>query len=282
MVTTSMGLVVVEGSKHEVVQGFDLLDALRRRAERVLVRAKCLLMSRPPRYAVAQGLGVERFRRPIGASSGSAARMPVAEVGSGGNLKQHERRRSPLRPVPSLACGPDEAPQPAHRASRVGGAIISRAGRRPQSEPCAAIFRQSRQRWNWARLSAPISQMKRRFGIAAEQSARACRPCSGCRARARSRWPGSAAPRAAAGAEAKRAASGAMPSAGFSGLPGETSHQISSSPSAAIAAAADPAVPAMGRVEGAAEKAGAGHAARDSMAAARSRTGLDAAAALAS
>ena len=78
--------------------------------------------------------------------------------------------------------------------------------------------------------------MKRRSGIAADERARACRRCR--------RVPSSrsiavtriGAPRAARRAEAKRAASGAMPLPGFSGLPGETSHQISSSPSASSAA----------------------------------------------
>ena len=50
-----------------------------------------------------------------------------------------------------------------------------------------------------------------------------------------------------------------MPFSGFSGLPGETSHQISSSPSASQRREADPPMAAMGRIEGAAEEAGAGH-----------------------
>lgn len=62
--------------------------------------------------------------------------MPVriggTKPGGGGRIRrqpqEHECRRSPARPLTCLACGPDEAPQPAHGAIRPGPAIISGAG----------------------------------------------------------------------------------------------------------------------------------------------------------
>ena len=96
------------------------------------------------------------------------------------------------------------------------------------------MVRQCFQRWNWARLSAPISHTKRRFG----QRLRSARKVSTvytegqCCSIAVTRM---GARRACRRADFTRAASGAMPSRGFNGLPGDTSHQASSSPSAAIA-----------------------------------------------
>ena len=55
--------------------------------------------------------------------------LPQARCGSGIGLKaqQHERRRSPIRPVTRLTCGPDEAPQPRHCRSGSGHLIIAGA-----------------------------------------------------------------------------------------------------------------------------------------------------------
>jgi len=88
--------------------------------------------------------------------------------------------------------------------------------------------RQSRQRWNCARLSEPISQTNSRFGY---RRVRACNVSAVYRVpssrsiavtRIRARF-------ACAIAERTRVASGAIPSFGLSGLPGDTSHQTSSS-----------------------------------------------------
>src|SRR4029453_12664214 len=63
----------------------------------------------------------------------SEATVPVrvncAQPGGGGSVgwqaKEANRRCTPFRPVPCLACGADKLPQPAHRARRAGLAIIA-------------------------------------------------------------------------------------------------------------------------------------------------------------
>src|SRR4029453_18471576 len=58
-------------------------------------------------------------------------RVDCAQPGSGGlvgwQAKEANRRCTPFRPVPCLACGADEPPQPAHRARRAGLIIIAGA-----------------------------------------------------------------------------------------------------------------------------------------------------------
>ena len=99
----------------------------------------------------------------------------------------------------------------------------------------AASFRHSFQRCNCARLSAPISQINRRFGqrrrilVSVSTVYRVPKATSSALTRTGAR-------RACCRAEAIRAGRGAMSAPSFSGLPGETSHHASSSPSAASAA----------------------------------------------
>ena len=72
------------------------------------------------------GLGPARLRTavPVGVkrAQGSGGRR------IGRQAKQQNRRCTPIRPVACLARRSDEPPQPAHRARRAGRAIIARAG----------------------------------------------------------------------------------------------------------------------------------------------------------
>src|SRR5687767_1586050 len=70
---------------------------------------------RPPfeqafsRHAIAKSLGFKRFHDgfvPLGIGSANGG----GGGGVGRQLKQHERRQSPPRPVPSIGRGPDEEP----------------------------------------------------------------------------------------------------------------------------------------------------------------------------
>ncbi len=94
-----------------------------------------------------------------------------------------------------------------------------------------AISRQRCHRSNCARLSAPISQTKRRLGYR-RRSARSVSRVYLVPSRLSIAVTRIGARRAMPRAEATRAASGAIPVRGFSGFPGETSHHAPSSASA--------------------------------------------------
>ncbi len=90
--------------------------------------------------------------------------MPVwvvrANGGRGGRIgrqaKEQDRRYTPVRPVLRLADGMDEAPQPAHRARRVGRPIIPRTGHH--------------RNWQFAGQAPVIAPfMKIRQGVASKQ-----------------------------------------------------------------------------------------------------------------
>ena len=67
-------------------------------------------------------------------------RVGCAQSGGGDRIgrqfEQHECRQSPFRPLPSLCCGSDEAPQPSHRACRMGQPIISRTREHRNRDSC--------------------------------------------------------------------------------------------------------------------------------------------------
>src|SRR3546814_15539768 len=113
--STSIGMCVVERCAFVASLFFLLMIRRPPRSTRTdtLFPYTTLFRSDPPartRNRVARRAAFKAFE-PAGVG------LPYRSCGShvGRKSQEHEGGRSPVRPMKLLACGPDEAPQPAHR-----------------------------------------------------------------------------------------------------------------------------------------------------------------------
>ena len=205
-----------------------------------------------------------RPRRP-GQRSGMPIGVNRAKAGGGRRVwrqaKLVNRRCTPSRPLPCLAGRPDEPPQPAHRASRSGEAIITgaanhrnryQAGDFPPAAPLVKI-------WHGVgahqpdKLVAGVPPLQRRQRIHRVPCPCACLEVAGLDRRA---------PRYPLGRGEPRSVGRHVLGAGLKRVTGRHQPPHLVQAKRVERGQADPPMTAMRRVEGAAEEADACHAIR--------------------